>query len=292
MFCPAFVLRPDIFARACGRKAFRLPKTRVVHTAWGDALEVAPAEFIGKSIYFRGAHELPVCETLWRLVESGNRVADVGANIGVMTSVLSRKVGIQGEVFAFEPHPKLGQRLRQNVSRWPGRRVQVFQQAVSNRTGPMWLAETDTFAENEGTARIDLGSGNARFEIKAVRLDDILDGKRVQLIKIDVEGHELEALSGARRLLASGETRHVVFEAGWNYPSPAHELLLDLGFEVFELNETLLGPQLTEPKKRRDGDGKTLDYLATRDAALATALLRPKGWLVLHHREPTPRMGR
>ena len=156
----------------------------------------------------------------------------------------------------------------------------------------MWLAETDTFAENEGTARIDFASGNARLEIEAVRLDDILQGKKLQLIKIDVEGHELEALSGARQLLASGETRHVVFEAGWNYPSPAHELLLDLGYKLFQLNETLLGPLLTELKRRRDGEGKTRDYLATRDAALAMALLRPRGWQVLHHKEPMQQMGR
>jgi len=106
------VFRPDIFLQACWRKVRTRPERCLVRTAWGDWLEIQPRKFIGGSIYLRGVHELPVCELLWRLTAPAETVLDVGANIGVMTSLLSKRVGRSGRVLAFEAHPALFRQLR------------------------------------------------------------------------------------------------------------------------------------------------------------------------------------
>ena len=118
---PCFLFRLDIFVRACWRKLKRRPERCLAQTAWGDWLEVEPRKFIGANVYMRGVHELAVCEVLWRLARAGETAVDVGANIGVMTSLLSRKVGERGRVLAFEAHPDVFRQLERNAQRWKSR---------------------------------------------------------------------------------------------------------------------------------------------------------------------------
>src|SRR5258708_3924507 len=115
---PCFVFRPDIFLRACLRKMRVRPERCQVKTAWGDWLGIEPRKFIGANIYMRGVHDLAVCEVLWRLAGEGEAVVDVGANIGLMTSILSRKVGRRGRVLAFEALPEVFDKIERNVRPW------------------------------------------------------------------------------------------------------------------------------------------------------------------------------
>src|SRR4051794_9263870 len=104
---PRFLFRPDTFLTACWRKLKPRPARYLARAAWGDCFELDPRRSVAANIYMRGVHELPVCETLCRLAVPGGRAVDVGANIGVMTSVLSARVGPAGRVAAFEAHPDL-----------------------------------------------------------------------------------------------------------------------------------------------------------------------------------------
>lgn len=186
VLAPCFVWRPDIFVRACWRKLKPRPDYCVVKTAWGDWLAVGPRNFIGSNVYMRGAHELPVCEALWRLADRGDTVADIGANIGIMTSVLSLKVGKAGKVFSFEAHPGVFRELESNVRRWPERMILPVHQAVSSHTGHATIREEDWFELNQGTATVE-GNGSetgsshevtrssgGSFEVGCVKLDEAL----------------------------------------------------------------------------------------------------------------------
>ncbi len=243
---------------------------------------VEPRKFIGANIYMRGVHELPVCEVLWRLAGAGEAVVDVGANIGVMTSLFSRKAGEHGRVFAFEAHPEVFRQLEQNVRRWNRPRIELFHRAVSSQAGMVCLREGAGFAVNEGTARVaEPGLGNRSFEVESVRLDDVLAASSYGVAKIDVEGHELEALSGASDCLAAHRLRDIVFESTWDFPGAAHELLLSDGYRLFEIQSSLLGPRLVTVPRRSGPPGRQADYLATLDWRRAGELLRPRGWQVL-----------
>jgi len=209
-------------------------------------------------------------------------VVDVGANIGVMTSVLSRKVGPAGRVIAFEPHPEMFRQLEHNVQRWRPRRVKTVNKAVSSHTAKAWIKEEVCFAVNEGTAKIvNCDAEERTFDVASIRLDEALPGDSCRVIKIDVEGHEFDVLSGALRLLASGGVRDIVLESTWEYPSPPQKLLLKYGYQVFDLRTSFLGPLLKRPEKRTSLSGRVSDYVATLNGERANRLLNPAGWQLL-----------
>ncbi len=239
-----------------------------------------PRRFIGSNIYMRGVHELPVCEALWRLAEPGTQVADIGANIGVMTSVLSLRVGRAGKLTAFEAHPAVYHNLKQNIQRWPRRSIVIEHKAVSSSSGYVWICEGAGFAGNEGTARVG-ENGSASVRIASVKLDESAIGPECRLAKIDVEGHESHVLAGAERLLSSGKLRDIVLETTHSYPGPAHTLLHSYGYAIFELSAKVSGPRLTIPCPRQDYSQRVCDYVATLDANRALGLLRPRGWKLL-----------
>ena len=254
----------------------------MVKTAWGDRIAVEPHKFIGASLYMRGVHELPVCEVLWRLASPGEAAVDVGANIGVMTSLLSRRVGAQGRVFAFEAHPEVFQQLELNVRRWNRPWTEAHNRAVSCRSARLIIYEGDGFGLNEGTARmVKSREHNRSFEIPSVRLDEVLTRDNCGVIKIDVEGHEAQVLSGAKRYLAEQRFRDVVFESTWDFPGPAHELLLRYGYTVFELQACFLGPRLAAVSRRSGHPNRLADYVATTDLPRAQELVGSAGWQVL-----------
>lgn len=252
-----------------------------MRTAWGDWLEVEPRKFIGAHLYMRGVHELSVCEVLWRLARPGETVVDAGANIGSMTSLLSRKVGESGRVLAFEPHPVVFRQLKNNVRRWPARRIELFNQALSSQPGLIELCEGDGFGVNEGTASVGGASGGRSFRVSSVRLDGVRSAWTSRIVKLDVEGHECQVLRGTTGILAGGHLRDVVFESSWNFPAAAHELLRSYGYRVFEIGQSLRGPRL-RPVRRRSGRHERLaDYLATRQDTRALQLIAPSGWQLL-----------
>ena len=169
--------------QACMRKLRHRPAQVIVKTSWGDAFEVDPLKFIGSHLYMRGVHELSVCEALVRLADPGETVGDVGANIGVMTSLLSRRVGKFGHVIAFEAHPAIAIELRGNASRWLRNNIQIIEAAVSKGSGMLTMQESgDT--SNEGTAQIrsedsKMGGGKC-FDVRVVSLDSEFHGREAR----------------------------------------------------------------------------------------------------------------
>ncbi|MEQ8815098.1 MAG: FkbM family methyltransferase [Thalassobaculum sp.] len=151
------------------------------------------------------------------LVEAGRRgclVADVGAHVGYYTTIL----GAAGaRVIAFEMHPDLLLEVKRNL--WANRldRSHVINAAVGNYDGLIFnvrfdptpgLRVEDTIATPPPNA-ID----KALYDpVLSVRLDTVFarEGVIPDLIKIDIEGYEFEALKGARNLIAGGRTRFLL----------------------------------------------------------------------------------
>lgn len=161
----------------------------------------------------------------------GDVYVDLGANIGSLALAAWTRVGSQGKVFAFEPHPRTYQFLLANAA-LNDASITAFNQAVGDKAGEVPFSS--------GTAD-DLNYISSAGEIKVpmVTLDNALSGKtdRVDLLKIDVEGYEKFAFEGARDILA--KTKCVYFESleercnRFGYTSPdVFRLLESLGFEI------------------------------------------------------------
>ena len=134
-----------------------------------------------------------------RAIPPGTTVVDVGANIGIHSLVLSRCVGEQGRVYSYEPSRRLCERFRENMTLNQVRNVILREVGV----GPNDCRSR--FQSREGDFNIGLGkfdsSGPIQTEI--IKLDsDLHETGKISLIKIDVEGMELDVIRGAKAILS------------------------------------------------------------------------------------------
>jgi FkbM family methyltransferase len=156
-----------------------------------------------------------------RLVKRGDVVIEVGANIGYFTRLFANIVGEKGHVIALEPIPQTRITLLQNVQdlKW----ITVLPYAVSNEEGK---CEMFIPGEIHGQASLkqhsDSAWGNEPVShvtvdcLPLARLEQMHSFGRVNFIKVDVEGAEIQVLKGAREiLLRDHPILHLEIEDRW-----------------------------------------------------------------------------
>ncbi len=186
-------------------------------------------------------------------VRPGFHCLDLGANIGPFTLQMGAQVGPGGAVYAFEPYPKNFQLLQRNISangmdRW----VKAFPVAVHSEPGKIrlffdnltsfgyWAVFTSA-EEQDGS----LGS----IEVERVRLDDLIAAdEKIDFIKMDIEGAEVAALKGMRRILTawhptiSLEFNPLMLKTGGGVePRAVLDQLRGLGYRLVQLDRLLAG---------------------------------------------------
>lgn len=135
---PYYVFRPMQIVRRVGSLRGRDVEEAVL--PWGLPIRFDRRDVVGSAVVRTGLYDATVCEALYRLVDPGELAIDLGANIGVMTSVLAHRVGPSGEVVAAEPHPATADRLEANVERWrDASTITVVRKAISDRRGTVVL---------------------------------------------------------------------------------------------------------------------------------------------------------
>jgi FkbM family methyltransferase len=285
---PEYLYRPGQLLRRMTQAVQPEPDTVEVGLPWGLRMRVRPQEDHGRALWRLGVYDLVVSEALWRLLNRGETAIDAGANIGYMTGLMAARLGTGGSVLAFEPHPKVFfAELASNLAAWakqPIARTTPLQVALSSKSGTGRLQEPFDFDRNGGTSKLILGEASGT-RVKTVCLDEVcLKYGCADVLKLDVEGHELEVLRGARNLLQAGALRDVIFEEqSGTVMSPVACLLSGFGYTIFRLTRTLRGPLLAHWQDR----SSTVPYLppsllATREPLRAVARFRAGGWLVLH----------
>ena len=269
---PQYLFRPSQIIR-------RFRAGDVVRTPWCE-MQVGD-DSLGRGIARMGVHELAVSEVIWRLSEGDDLALDVGANIGYFTGLLAQRVG---EVIALEPNPLLWPILTQNVARWD-RNIRLEPWAASDSTGHAALyLPPDEYHENQGTATLAAQPDAVSYEVRTVRLADLVAGRRVGVMKIDIEGHEYPALAGA----PLQAVRDIVFEEQAEPPSPVFAQLEAAGFTIKGIAQRLMRAQLVEPNEMQPSwDAPT--YLATRDISRAELLMSKRGWRCLRPASPARR---
>src|SRR5262249_51802588 len=125
------------------------------------------------------------------LVRPGDTVIDVGAHVGIYTLLFSASVGPTGNVIAFEPSPDNVAYLRKHLALNNAGNVTIVNAAVAAQSGRARFA----FGADSSTGHV---SNEGTLEVVTIRLDDYITEARCRpsLIKIDVEGAEVEVLEG------------------------------------------------------------------------------------------------
>jgi FkbM family methyltransferase len=170
------------------------------------------------------------------LILPGMTVLDVGANIGIYTEFLAKCVGPSGRVVAFEPEQRNLERLRTATRKY--KQVEVVCAAVSDRSGTLKLYVADDLnVDHRSYATADARNS---VDVVAVALDDFFTTHdQIDVIKMDIQGAELAAIRGARRLLASNRPPVILFEC-WPYglrsagetPQALFAELISYGYEL------------------------------------------------------------
>jgi FkbM family methyltransferase len=174
-------------------------------------------------------------------ITAGDWVIDVGANVGHYTVRLSQLVGDAGRVLAFEPVPDTFELLAANLAFVGAHNVSLFNVALSDITAVMALSvpQFSSGLANFYCAGLTSTSpwpinSQTSFDVFTVALDTLTLPRRVTLIKLDVEGHELQALRGMAQLLRRDRPRLIVENA----TEQICALLRDLGYESLQLPES------------------------------------------------------
>jgi FkbM family methyltransferase len=239
---------------------------------------VEPREMINRTLFLYGTFEISETRLIQALLRPGMTFLDVGANIGYYTLIGARLVGPAGNVHAFEPHPRIRERLRENVERNDYQNVVIHGDAIAASTGSVaFFASADV--QNQGTSSIVPGAGRAPSQsVASITLDDFagtLNHRHIDLIKMDIEGAEVEAIRGGRNTLAAPDAPPIIFEAA--DLAPVADALRALGYRIKRHHYTLSrGLELLDPDAAFDdifSDYEAPNYFAAKDEATFQAAI-------------------
>jgi FkbM family methyltransferase len=195
--------------------------TALVATRWGAKMLVDTRDaVIAPWIVLDGLWESHVTEWLQQTLRPGQVFVDVGANVGYFTLLGGQLVGPQGRVVAVEAHPRLAELLRRNViMNGLYGYVTTWDRAAWSTTTTLQLHQRLNFSGASSIGAIGqealdrLGDSEEMVEVNAVPVDDLLQGlPPVDVLKMDIEGAELQAFTGLSRTLEASAKISVMFE--------------------------------------------------------------------------------
>jgi FkbM family methyltransferase len=212
-------------------------RPRIMRLANGAYFKAYPDCVISSALVYSDWPEFRELQFIRRTLEQGDAVIDVGANVGHISLLLSDIVGAEN-IFAFEPTPVSFRRLKENweLNGWSA--TNLFPYAVGRSAGSVRVPDS---ASPETENRVSSEGNGKSIEVNLIALDDWRahwNGRRIGLLKIDVEGYELQVFAGARESLRNDRLRLVMFESlGGAVDGEIANILRDSRYEVFQLDE-------------------------------------------------------
>jgi FkbM family methyltransferase len=187
-----------------------------------------------------GGHEPYVASWLRKNVGRGWVCVDVGAHIGWYTVQLAWLVGPEGLVVAFEPVAVHAHRLRRNLARNGLANIEVVAVALSDRSGraALWAEEIAPGLVGGKSSLVRRSFPGHELEVPVDTLDAYVARRgldRIDLLKVDVEGSELEVLAGSRDVLSSRQPTVIVEFNDEESRTRVEAFLRELGYRCKEL---------------------------------------------------------
>lgn len=195
-----------------------------------------------------GQFEPQVSAVAFALIRPGMTVLDIGANIGVHTLHFSKLVRADGLVLAIEPNPVARGELERNIALNGISNVRVFPDVLWEREG-----EEEFFYPVTGQEAMGGLASNRRFRaayearVHTSTLDGLLGRngiEKVDFVKLDVEGAELQVLRGATHLFRAGSAPPILYEstenntAAFSYgPDDVRQFLSSRGYLIQQIDQ-------------------------------------------------------
>ncbi|MCX8068457.1 MAG: FkbM family methyltransferase [Anaerolineae bacterium] len=207
---------------------------KILFPVWESAIDFRTHPDDPLSIRFSmlsGEYEKETVKLVNRFVKPGAIALDIGAHIGYYTRILARAVGASGRVIAFEPHPETSLLLIKNTTRF--RNVIVLRVAAADKegvlslydgqleTGMSGLCDLEEYRQytkqlsTEFTPRARQGYPFRSFTVEARPVEQCLSElgiTSVDFVKIDIEGAEMKAFEGMKRLISASPNLTMVME--------------------------------------------------------------------------------
>jgi FkbM family methyltransferase len=238
-----------------GPVAARLPNGRRLRL-WSQA-----DDWVSNQVFWKGwaGYEPETARVVFRLASRARLTVDVGAYVGFYT-LLAALANPAGQVLALEPHPGACERLARNLERNGVRNATVVRAAAGALAGEAELhLAHDALPTSSSLSRAFMEPAGVRrsIPVQVVTLDQLLDDRPLDLLKLDTESTEPDVLAGARATLLR-ERPAIVCEVlpGRGTGAALEALLAPLGYRYHLL--TPAGPQ---PRPRIAGDAAWLNQL-------------------------------
>jgi FkbM family methyltransferase len=190
--------------------------------------------------YWLGTYEPELQSAVKELVQPGMVAYDAGANIGYISILLARVVGEKGRVFAFEALPANLERLRSNLAlNGLQDRVQVIEAAVADCSAPVQflVGPSGGMGKAAGSAGRQAEYSQS-INVSGLALDDFVYSQgnpSPQVVKMDIEGGEVLALPGMRRLLKEAHPYILLELHGPEAARIAWEALSEAGYHIYRM---------------------------------------------------------
>lgn len=190
--------------------------------------------------YWLGTYEPELQAAIQKEVQPGMVVYDVGANVGYVSLLFARSVGPQGQVFAFEALPANLERIRRNLALNPQATVKPIGMAVVDAVRPVEFMThaSGAMGKAAGSAGRKQEVYGATIQVPGTSLDEFTYTQLnppPNVIKIDIEGGEVLALPGMRRLLREGRPLIFLELHGPEAAKTAWEELSAAGYALFRM---------------------------------------------------------
>ena len=206
---------------------------------WGGPLRGSWFGVFTGTRFLRGTYGPDEVPNFLELIKPGDTVFDIGAHVGYFTLLASRIVGRGGRVVAFEPLPVNLAYLRRHKNVNRRRNVDILPVAVGQREGQMALE----FRSGTGRGRLTTDGTAGHIHVRVVNLDALWERGALpepDVIKMDVEGAECEALRGASRLLARCRPVILLSVHGNEARAGSQALLEELGFTATYVRKSVI----------------------------------------------------
>jgi len=240
--------------------------TLVVPTTDGFEIKVFPNDLIGRQLYLTGQFDRTIVQVLLAQSHAKDCILDIGANIGYVACAMLAGVK-DSRVIAVEPQENCFQLLCENLARVSNDRGKALKVAVSDRSGVAFLEYRQG---NLGATRIKAAEGGAEASntvnvVTGPELMEMSGLEKLDLVKIDVEGHEEAVLTSMAPVIERHRPRAILFEHYGELVDASvgiRHLLDQLGYEILGVKKKLLSWGLMPMEQMKASGRWAHDYLA------------------------------